>query len=89
MQNPDGTRVDISGWSIASRLADSRNNAIHVFQVTITDAAQGEYQIFADKSYTRLWPVDANCKWDIQYTDASNRDMSTETIAFEIVRDQT
>lgn len=89
LTNPDnnGTPVDITGWTIASQVRYARK-LISDLDVTITNAAQGEFSISLPKEQTAIWPV-RKLKCDIQFDRPIEGRISSQTFIIECTEDQT
>lgn len=80
------TGTNIAGWTIASMLRDKNDALIAECNVTITNAAQGQYTVRVDD--TTAWPVES-LYWDIEYIDDGGVVQSTETVRVNVKKDQT
>lgn len=89
LTDPDnnGTPVDITGWTIASQVRYARK-LIADLDVTITNAAQGEFSISLPKEQTALWPV-RKLKCDIQFDRPVEGRVSSQTFIIDCTEDQT
>lgn len=89
LTDPDnnGTPVDITGWTIASQVRYARK-LIADLDVTITNAAQGEFSISLPKEQTALWPV-RKLKCDIQFDRPVEGRVSSQTFIIDCMEDQT
>jgi hypothetical protein len=89
LTNPDnnGSAVDITGWTIASQVRYARK-LISDLDVTITDAAAGEFTISLPKEQTALWPV-RKLKCDIQFDRPVEGRVSSQTFIIDCTEDQT
>lgn len=85
-ESKNGPVIDITDWTLESMVRDADSVLIAELDVTVTDAAQGEYTVSADD--TSDWPVGL-AYWDIQYTDDAGVIRSTDTIALAIIQDIT
>lgn len=80
------TGTNIAGWTIASMLRDQRNALIAECDVTVTNAAQGQFTVRVDD--TTGWATES-LYWDIEYIDDGGVIQSTETIRVHVKRDVT
>ena len=80
------TGTNIASWTIASMLRDKNDALIAECEVTVTNAAQGQYTLRVDD--TTAWPVES-LYWDIQYIDDGGIIQSTETIRVRVKPDVT
>lgn len=87
LQSKTGTPIDLTGYSISSQVRDG-GWLVSTLDCSITDAALGKYNITKSYTDTQNWP-DKDLKMDIQFTTASNKKISTETILLKVARDQT
>lgn len=89
LTNPDnnGTPVDITGWTIASQVRYARK-LISDLDVTITNAAAGEFTIALPKEQTATWPA-RKLKCDIQFDRPVEGRVSSQTFFIECTEDQT
>ncbi len=89
LTDPDnnGTPVDITGWTIASQVRYARK-LISDLDVTITNAAQGEFSISLPKEQTAIWPV-RKLKCDIQFDRPVEGRVSSQTFIIDCTEDQT
>ncbi|AHX01065.1 hypothetical protein HL13_gp52 [Dinoroseobacter phage DFL12phi1] len=89
LTDPDnnGTPVDITGWTIASQVRYARK-LIADLDVTITNAAQGEFSISLPKEQTAIWPV-RKLKCDIQFDRPVEGRVSSQTFIIDCTEDQT
>ena len=95
LTNPDnnGTPVDITGWTIASSVRYSRQ-LIADLDVTITNAALGEFTIALPFTQTALWPAGPKeaprrLKCDIQFDRSVDGRVSSQTFYINCTEDQT
>jgi hypothetical protein len=82
----DGSPQSISGWTTTCQLNTKSGVKVVDLTVTVTDAANGEYQLTAP-SGTTSWPI-GTLVGDIQY-DMGGDIVSTETFAVRVVKDET
>lgn len=80
------TDTDITDWTITSQIRDYEDVLIVDCDVTITDAAEGQYTVRVDD--TTEWPV-GSLLWDIQCIDTANIVKSTDTVKIRVVADIT
>jgi hypothetical protein len=81
-----GPAIDITDWVIAAQIRAVDLTLIEDITVTVTDAAQGEYELYV--ADTTTWPI-GKARMDVQYTDNTGVIRSTETIDVKIIQDQT
>ena len=82
----DSVAVDITGWTIASKVKLANPPFEDTLVVTKTDAANGVYQL--KKQDTTAWPSGTNPKTlicDVQYTLANGNIISTENFTISCV----
>lgn len=89
LTDPDdnGSPVDITGWTITSQVRYSKK-LIDDVDITITDAAQGEFTISVDKTNTAIWPA-RDLKCDIQFDRPVDGRVSSQTFIIRVQEDQT
>lgn len=89
LTNPDnnGVPVDITSWTIASQVRYARK-LISDLDITITNAAAGEFSISLPKEQTAIWPV-RKLKCDIQFDRPVEGRVSSQTFIIECTEDQT
>lgn len=80
------TGANIAGWTITSMLRTSSNALVAECDVTVTNAALGQFTVRVNN--TTAWPVEA-LSWDIQYVDDGGIIQSTETIRVKVKPDVT
>lgn len=80
-----GTPTNITGWTIDSHLRDDNDALVATLNVTVTNAALGQFTVRHDD--TGGWP--SRLVWDLQYTDAAGVVRSTETIVLSVMADVT
>lgn len=83
----NGTAVDITGWTIASQVRYARK-LVSTLDVTITDAANGQFTISLPKEQTAVWPA-RKLKCDIQFDRPVQGRVSSKTFIIEVTEDQT
>lgn len=71
-----GSPVNLTGYTIAPKIKDNAGNVIATPNVTVTNAAAGEYTMTVND--TSAWPVSALFS-DVTYTDPQSVVASTET----------
>ena len=81
----DAGPTNITGWTIASQVRDDNDALVATLNVTVTNAALGQFTVRHDD--TSAWP--ARLVWDLQYTDAAGVVRSTETIVLSVMADVT
>lgn len=89
LTDPDnnGVAVPITGWTIASQVRYAKK-LISDLNVTITNGAQGEFNISLPKEQTADWPV-RTLKCDIQFDRPVEGRVSSKTFFIECKEDQT
>ena len=87
LQDKIGTPIDLTGYSISSQVRDG-GWLVSTLDCSITGAASGKYNITKSHTDTQNWP-DKDLKMDIQFTTASSKKISTETILLKDEKDQT
>ena len=84
--NPDGSPLDLTGWSIASQIRDGHDTLIATLTVDLYTPVAGQYRLTG--ATTGAWPQGL-AHMDIAYTDAGGRALSTETLTIGIEREVT
>ena len=94
LTNPqdNGTPVDITGWTIKSQVRYARK-LVADLDITIVDAALGEFTIGKPKIDTATWPAGPKEKprrlrCDIQFDRPEGR-VSSQTFFIDCTEDQT
>lgn len=80
------TDTDITDWTITSQIRDMDEELVADCDVTITDAAEGQYTVRVDD--TENWPV-GFLLWDVECIDTANVKQSTDTIRVRVLADIT
>lgn len=88
-RDADGTPVDLTGLTIASKV---RNGGFEdTLTVTVVDAGAGTFTLAQTATLTALWPISA--EWsdmlcDVEFVDGANV-VSSETFAINVLADIT
>jgi hypothetical protein len=80
-----GSRVNLTGYVIESQLRG--RGRVYPLEAVITDAAQGEYSLYASAAATRQWDPGAY-EADVQYT-LGDVVSSTDSFFLDVVKDVT
>jgi len=86
VSNPDGSPVDLTGWTIVSQIRDGHGVLISALSVDIHTPAAGQYRLRGND--TDAWPP-GRAHMDVAYTDVGGRALTTETVAVEIEHEVT
>lgn len=78
--------IDITDWTIRSQMRTADGDLLGDMVVTVTDAAAGRFNLRCDD--TTAWPPGL-ARMDIEYTDGGGVILSTDTLNFQIIPDQT
>lgn len=89
LTDPDnnGVPVDITGWTIGSQVRYAKK-LISTLDVTITNAAAGQFTISLPKEQTSAWPI-RKLKCDIQFDRPVEGRVSSQTFFIDCTEDQT
>ena len=74
----DGEGVPITSWQIDCWLRTPQGRQVAALTVQQTNSAQGRYDLSAEPSQTRVWPL-GTLLADVRYRDPSGRVMHTCT----------
>lgn len=85
--NNNGNAVDITGWTIQSQVRYSRE-LLADLNVTITNAASGDFTISATPAVTELWP-NRKIKCDVQFDRPVTGRISSKTFYIDVEEDIT
>ena len=86
IRSPDGTLIDLPGWSIASEGRTGSGALVQTFSMDWIDPVAQTYSMQAMN--TRDWKL-GTLNLDIQFSSPSGFVISTPTAAIEIVNDVT
>lgn len=89
-----GTVVDLTSYTIASKVRQVNGTLVQALTAAITTATAGEWQISATASQTAAWPITSGqtqetLELDVQFTSPSGRVDSTGTDQITFIRDIT
>ena len=87
LRNPSSdTPVDLTGWAMRCMVRYAKR-LIDELDVTITNAALGQFTVSVPASKTGLWPV-RDLKSDIEFTRPEGK-ISSNTFILRVEEDQT
>jgi len=84
--NPDGSPLDLTGWTIASQIRDGHDALIATLTVDLHAPAAGQYRLRCNP--TAAWPI-GRAYMDIAYNDVGGRAITTETLTISVDREVT
>ena len=89
----NGAPVDITGWTITSEVRYARR-LVDVIDITIIDAAAGQFTLTKSQAATAVWPAGPMdkpriLKCDIQFDRPVLGRVSSKTFLIECTEDQT
>lgn len=82
-----GSVQSLVGWSIASQIRTKQGKLVTAFTVANRNDSLGSFRL-VPVTPESSWPLD-ELLWDIQYTDASGRVISTDTVTLQVTKDIT
>ena len=90
----DGSAVDITGFTITSKLRDSTDTLLTTDNFngsrsyTLIDPNAGQFELAASSTATAEWPArEYDC--DVQFIDTDNETSSSETFKIKVIKDIT
>lgn len=76
--NPDGTPINLTGYTIAATVRAANGVPMGAFTVTITAPLLGQYTLTMPRAQTALW-AEGMARFVIEYTDSGNLKTTTPT----------